>query len=453
MGRVRRPRAELVGIRYDRLEEQGIQWPCPDLDHPGSRFLHAPRPGATGRQGQVLPGRVPAADRAARLRVPVRPLDRPDALPLQLGDDDHARGRASPTSRRSRSSRSRAEDASQLGLADGDSRGSSRAAARSRRARVIGDRVYPGLVWMALHFAQAKVNWLTHDVGDSLIGTPEYKVSAVARRASPQLIGEPFIRRRRSRVRVDAAPPARAPTRPRARSRSPTTRRRDAGGSAARGRRRQARRSSARSLLRPPPERRAAGARRSSARSPPRTPSRRDRALRPDQVAERRHAQPAQGGGRARRAPRRLVMLGIGINVNQTREQLAARRTPAGRIAAHGHRTRARPRATLLATLLARLERHYDVLARGRPRRALPGHRARATSCAAAASRWTGSAGIAVGIDRIGPARAGRGRRAAARRERRSRLLRLGLLLRPVPGAGRLVRDRRRGRDVSRVGA
>ena len=32
---------------------------------------------------------------------------------------------------------------------------------------------------MALHFAQAKVNWLTHDVGDPLIGTPEYKVSAV----------------------------------------------------------------------------------------------------------------------------------------------------------------------------------------------------------------------------------------------------------------------------------
>ena len=46
------------------------------------------------------------------------------------------------------------------------------------RARV-GERVYPGLVWMALHFANAKVNWLTHDVGDPLIGTPEYKVSAV----------------------------------------------------------------------------------------------------------------------------------------------------------------------------------------------------------------------------------------------------------------------------------
>ena len=36
-----------------------------------------------------------------------------------------------------------------------------------------------GLVWMALHFAEQKVNWLTHDVGDPLIGTPEYKVCAV----------------------------------------------------------------------------------------------------------------------------------------------------------------------------------------------------------------------------------------------------------------------------------
>jgi predicted molibdopterin-dependent oxidoreductase YjgC len=32
---------------------------------------------------------------------------------------------------------------------------------------------------MALHFAEQKVNWLTHDVADSLIGTPEFKVSAV----------------------------------------------------------------------------------------------------------------------------------------------------------------------------------------------------------------------------------------------------------------------------------
>jgi formate dehydrogenase major subunit/formate dehydrogenase alpha subunit len=71
------------------------------------------------------------------------------------------------------------EDASALGVTEGD-----RLRLVSRRgdleARVqLSNRLYPGLVWMALHFAEARVNWLTHDVGDSLIGTPEYKVSAV----------------------------------------------------------------------------------------------------------------------------------------------------------------------------------------------------------------------------------------------------------------------------------
>lgn len=28
------------GITYERLEKEGIQWPCPDLNHPGTKFLH-----------------------------------------------------------------------------------------------------------------------------------------------------------------------------------------------------------------------------------------------------------------------------------------------------------------------------------------------------------------------------------------------------------------------------
>ncbi|HEV8685688.1 MAG TPA: molybdopterin dinucleotide binding domain-containing protein [Gaiellaceae bacterium] len=71
------------------------------------------------------------------------------------------------------------EDAAALGVSPGDwVRLVSRRGELEARAE-IGERVYPGLVWMALHFAQAKVNWLTHDVGDPLIGTPEYKVCAV----------------------------------------------------------------------------------------------------------------------------------------------------------------------------------------------------------------------------------------------------------------------------------
>src|SRR5207253_3431440 len=77
------------------------------------------------------------------------------------------------------------EDGSELGIPGGGGlrlvsrRGSLEAEAR------YSDRVYPGLVWMALHFAEAKVNWLTHDIGDPLIGTPEYKVSAVRVEAVP----------------------------------------------------------------------------------------------------------------------------------------------------------------------------------------------------------------------------------------------------------------------------
>ena len=72
-----------------------------------------------------------------------------------------------------------AEDASALGLTEGDwARLVSRRGDLQARTHLSG-RVYPGLVWMALHFAEQKVNWLTHDVGDSLIGTPEFKVSAV----------------------------------------------------------------------------------------------------------------------------------------------------------------------------------------------------------------------------------------------------------------------------------
>ena len=28
------------GITYERIEEEGIQWPCPDVDHPGTKYLH-----------------------------------------------------------------------------------------------------------------------------------------------------------------------------------------------------------------------------------------------------------------------------------------------------------------------------------------------------------------------------------------------------------------------------
>ena len=43
------------GIRYDRLEENGMQWPCTDLEHPGTPYLHAPKPALPTGRGRFFP--------------------------------------------------------------------------------------------------------------------------------------------------------------------------------------------------------------------------------------------------------------------------------------------------------------------------------------------------------------------------------------------------------------
>jgi len=166
------------GVRYDRLEENGIQWPAPELGHPGTPFLHAPRPARVGGRGKFFPVEYQ------------RPIEEPDSeypFVLSTGRTLYHYNSATMTMRESGITDKQedpffeisAEDASVLGLGDGDlARLVSRRGDLEARAH-ISDRVYPGLVWMALHFAEQKVNWLTHDVGDSLIGTPEFKVSAV----------------------------------------------------------------------------------------------------------------------------------------------------------------------------------------------------------------------------------------------------------------------------------
>ena len=49
-----------AGINYARIEHNGIQWPCPDTKHPGTKFLHEGKfPRGLGKFF-VLPYRAPA---------------------------------------------------------------------------------------------------------------------------------------------------------------------------------------------------------------------------------------------------------------------------------------------------------------------------------------------------------------------------------------------------------
>jgi predicted molibdopterin-dependent oxidoreductase YjgC len=166
------------GIRYDRIEDVGLQWPCTDRDHPGSQYLHSPAPARPNGRGKFYP---------VEYQPPIEQPDSEYPFVLSTGRTLYHYNSAGMTMREEGVKQKQedpffelnVEDAATLGVADGD-----RVRLVSRRGELearaaVGERVYPGLVWMALHFAQAKVNWLTHDVGDPLIGTPEYKVCAV----------------------------------------------------------------------------------------------------------------------------------------------------------------------------------------------------------------------------------------------------------------------------------
>ncbi len=166
------------GIRYDRLDEVGLQWPCVDRDDPGTAYLHAPRPARASGRGKFFP---------VEYQPPIEEPDSEYPLVLSTGRTLYHYNSATMTMREDGVTDKQEdpfvemspEDASAIGVEQGDwVRLVSRRGQIEARA-AIGDRVYPGLVWMALHFAEQRVNLLTNDVTDSLIGIPEYKVCAI----------------------------------------------------------------------------------------------------------------------------------------------------------------------------------------------------------------------------------------------------------------------------------
>jgi predicted molibdopterin-dependent oxidoreductase YjgC len=79
---IRKVTPSCAGISYKRIEREGIQWPCPNVEHPGTRFLHKDR-FTRGRRH-----RVPAAGGAAGQGVSNDPVHGTGSLPLSHGDHD-----------------------------------------------------------------------------------------------------------------------------------------------------------------------------------------------------------------------------------------------------------------------------------------------------------------------------------------------------------------------------
>ena len=165
-----------AGISHARLEKAGIQWPCPQPDHPGTPVLHV---GSFPRgKGRLTP---------VHYRPPDEPTDREYPFLLTTGRLLYHFHSGSLT-RRVRSLAEKVprgwvslhpEDAARLGLGEGDGvRLTSRRGTLVSRAH-LSTRVQPGVVFATFHFSEENVNRLTNPALDPVSKIPDLKVCAV----------------------------------------------------------------------------------------------------------------------------------------------------------------------------------------------------------------------------------------------------------------------------------
>jgi formate dehydrogenase alpha subunit len=167
----------MAGVSFARLEGDGLVWPCPSCDHPGTPILH--QESFTRGKGyfSVLGN--------------VETLEKPDAeYPLIL-----VTGRRREHYNNGTMTRRCAgliglvpeekvdihpDDAARLGIADGQ-----RVQVSSRRGELevtacVTERSRPGSVFMAFHHEEPLTNLLTSPGVDEIALTPEYKACAVS---------------------------------------------------------------------------------------------------------------------------------------------------------------------------------------------------------------------------------------------------------------------------------
>jgi len=163
------------GISYDRIDQVGLQWPCPTPDHPGTPVLHVGK--FTRGAGLFSPaGYLPSAElpddaypfilstgrcywhfHTGTMTRRSRLLDREERFPYVEVND---------------------EDARALGIKDrawvyvSTRRGEVKAMAR------VGNVVIKGVLFMPFHFEEGAANVLTNNALDPVAKIPEYKVCA-----------------------------------------------------------------------------------------------------------------------------------------------------------------------------------------------------------------------------------------------------------------------------------
>jgi formate dehydrogenase alpha subunit len=164
------------GIHYDRIEKDGLHWPCPNREHPGTPYLHKDRfdrgRGLFHAVEYLPPGELPDEEYPYMLttgRVYVHyhtgtMSRRSPSLNREVGE---GYVEINP------------QDAKKLRISQGE-----RIKIRSRRGEIeikadLSERVERDTLFIPFHFAESAANVLTNPALDPIAKIPEYKVCAV----------------------------------------------------------------------------------------------------------------------------------------------------------------------------------------------------------------------------------------------------------------------------------
>jgi formate dehydrogenase alpha subunit len=165
-----------AGMSYARLAANGLQWPCPTPEHPGTVFLHKDRfsrgLGAFTAIDYKPPAEMIDADYPMFLSTGRVFMHYHSGTMTRVSPSLHHEGpegyvEISPM------------DAKTMAIKDGE-----RVKVSSRRGEIrikakISRKVNRGVVFIPFHFAETAANVLTNSAYDPVAKIPEYKVCAV----------------------------------------------------------------------------------------------------------------------------------------------------------------------------------------------------------------------------------------------------------------------------------
>jgi formate dehydrogenase alpha subunit len=164
------------GINYARLDKESLQWPCPDINHPGTRFLHK------GKFVRGL-GKFTVNDYEESSQLPTEEYP----FILTTGRIQHHYHTGTMTRRAWALDREYShgfmeihpQDAEKLGLKERKKAKVTSSIGEITVEIHITDKIVQGVVFIPFHFSEVAVNRLVGRNLDPTVQIPEYKVCAV----------------------------------------------------------------------------------------------------------------------------------------------------------------------------------------------------------------------------------------------------------------------------------